>query len=253
MKKVLIVFFILSILFSSHMSAFNVNVMKVLNFLTKISKQISNYSDNIEKHYKEFREYYNKYWKNFYRKFFKNEIKLLKSEDTSFTIKKPYIDSENDAEIWKDIFKDPDQLTKRYSYISHIKHLRDNENYIKNKNYHDFIEKNVNEQKNYIKEIKNYINLLAKTRKMQKKRGEKISEIKKTNDLSGRPKAYWEAKRVKLFSLGAILDYEIQQQIVELIMLVNGQTELELKGKVISENLFNLGKKIRNDKHIFNK
>ena len=87
---------------------------------------------------------------------------------------------------------------------------------------------------------------------MQKLRGEKIAELKKINDLSGRPKSYWEAKRVKLFSMAAILDYEIQQQIVELVMLVNGRNELELKGKIVSENLLNLGKKVRNEISIFN-
>ncbi|MEN8153474.1 MAG: hypothetical protein ABFR75_05575 [Acidobacteriota bacterium] len=247
MKKALMIFILFTVLGSFSLDAFFTDVMNVLKFMTKISKQISDYSDNFEHHYEEFHKYYNKYWKNFNRKFFKREIKLLKSEDTSFTIKKPYIDIESDAEIWRDIFRDPIQLTKKYKYISYIKHLKDNEYYRKNRNYRNFINKNINEQNNFIKEISNFLNLLAETRKMQKLRGEKVKKIKKINDLAGRPEAYWEAKRVKLFSIGAMLDFEIQQQIVELILLVNGQTELELKGKVISENLFNFSKKVRND------
>jgi len=234
-RSVLLIFFIT--FFSLNSFSIGFNLIKIVTFLSKISKKMSVYEKNIEKYQQDFRKYYNKYWKNFNRKFFPGELKLLKMDDPSKIYNKSYVKLKSDKEIWNKIFKTPGYLWKRYSYLLYTDHYKNNDMYRKNIKFRKKMDRNIEDLKIYLKEIDKVVRLIADTRKMQQKRGKKILKIKKQNDLLGRPKVYWEAKRVKLLTFGTMLDFEIQHQIVELIMLMNAQTELKVKSLLLLKNM----------------
>lgn len=213
------------------------SIMQVVNFLTKVSDKMSGFEKEIEKYQSEFREYYNKYWKNFNRKFFPHELELLKMEDPSEIYRKSYIDPETADDVWGKIFRDPKNIWKSFPYLTFVKHYKDNELYKKDKIFRKRMDENLKELKLYLMEVEKAVRLIADTRKMQKKRGEKVARYKSQNDLLGMPKAYWEAKKVKLLTFGAMLEYELQHQIVELILLMNLRTELRVKGELLVRNM----------------
>lgn len=237
MKKRLIITVLLLLFVRVNCFPVGFSIIDVVKFLTKVTDRLSGFEKEIEKYQKDFKEYYNKYWKNFNRKFFPQELDLLKMEDPSEIYKKSYIDPGSKREIWKNIFENPEKLWKKFRYIGYMSHYKDNELYKKNRAFRVQMDKNLKDMKLYLKEVEKSIRLIGDTRRMQKKRGEKISKYKLQNDLLGMPKVYWEAKKVKLLTFGAMLDYEIQHQIVELIMLMNARTELKVKGEIINRNM----------------
>lgn len=243
MKKLVVILIIIFLFFSIPKKVSGISIFKVLKFIQKISSKIDSYSKELEHHSKEFKEYYNKYWKNINRKFFPGEFKLLKMpEECTDVYNKPYIDSDNKKEIWKGIFKSPKYIWEKYPYIKNFSHYTNNKFYKKDRQYRKLVDSIIKDEKEYLKAVENVIELLANTRNSQKIRGKKIEKMKKNNDSFGMPKAYWETKKAKLHTMGALLEFELQQQLVELLVLVNAETELNLKAKLLRINTKNRGK-----------
>ncbi len=220
---------------SCYLSGFTIE--KIVILLNKVSNRLSTYRNDIEFFNKDFKSFYNKYWKNFNRKFFPRELKLLKTESVSDYYNSGYINPENKKEVWKDIFLNPSKLWKFYPYVMKTDHYKDLKLYKNNPNFRSIMDKNISDMKTYANLLEKAVRLVANTRKMQILRGKKVDKMKKQNDLMGRPKAYWEAKRVKLLSFGAMLEFEMDQQLTELLLLINMKNELTLKGELLMRNL----------------
>ncbi len=238
MKKS-VIFFLILIIISGSICPFSFNLIKVVNLLTKISTKITQYSDKIDDHYEEFINFYKEKWAKYYTKFSLIELDVFDTWEMDQIYDGQNVDSDDMGTKWENIFKDPEKLKKEFPNLFYTSHYKDNPEYISNANFKKNTDENINDGIEYLVKIESLITLLRNTRESQKLRGKKVVELKKYIKNFSRPKGRDEVRMGRLIGLEVIIDYEIEKQMIELISLVNAQTEIRIRSSLMDENMSN--------------
>ena len=238
MKKT-IVFFLILIIFSWNIFPFTFDLLEVVNLMGKISTKITQYSDKMDDHYENFINFYKEKWAKYYTKFSLTELDVFDTWETDQIYGGQNVDSDDMGTKWKNIFKDPGKLKKEFPNLFYTSHYKDNSEYISNANFKKNIDENINDGIEYLGKIESLITLLRNTRESQKLRGKKVVELKKYIKNFSRPKGRDEVRMGRLIGLEVIIDSEIEKQMIELISLVNAQTEIGIRSSLMDKNMSN--------------
>lgn len=244
MKRSL-VFFLILIIVSGRIFPFSHDLLKVLGLLTKISTEITKYSDKMDDYYEEFIEFYKEKWAKYYTEFSQTELDVFDTWETDQIYSGPDVDPDNMEKKWRVIFKDPKRLRKEFPNLFNTSFYRDNPEYASNSEYRKITDRNINDGLEYLGKIESLISLLNNTRESQKLRGKKAVEMRWYIKNFAKPKGRDEVRMGRLIGIEVILDYEIEKQMIELISLINAQTEIGIISSCMDENMSNRSHSIR--------
>ncbi len=245
-RKTIASVMIITVLVSANLFPFAFDIVKAIGLLKKVSAHIEKYSGKIDEYYQKFNEFYKKNWEKYYGKFTKSESLKTGEWISGNFYKKQYVDNEKMEEKWKRIFGNPKTLSKIFPYLYSSEFYKDNHYYKENRKVRRNINKGINDEKDYLKNIEEIITLISNTRRSQKIRYRKIGEFKRYIKNFSKPSGHGEVRMGRLLGLSAILDIEIERQFVEMISLLNAETELEIKSSVMHENMKRRNRTIRN-------
>ncbi len=231
-----IAFILLVMIVSGGLFPFSFDLIKVLDLLGKISTKITGVSDKFDDHYEEFINFYKLKWSKYYTKFSAGELEVFESWDTDQIYSGSKVDVNEMGLRWESVFKDPGKLKTEFPNLFYTLHYKDNKEYISNSNFRKITDENINDGLEYLGKIGSLITLLKNTRESQKLRGNKVVEIKKYIKNFSKPKGRDEVRMGRLIGLEVLLDHEIDKQMIELISLVNAQTEIGIRSAGMDKN-----------------
>jgi hypothetical protein len=215
---------------------FGFNLSNVLKMMKKVSSGISGLSDVMEDQYREFVRFYRDKWEKYYSRFTTDEAEIFNLHNNDLRMD-PYIDPDRIRSKWERVFKQPGSLRAEFPNLYSFQRRTGNSRAGSFGRSTEIITENWRDQNDYLKEIESVLLLLMNSRRAQKIRTGKIAEFRHDIKNYSIPPGRNEIRMGRLLGLEAILEYEIEKQIIEMISLTNAWTELEIKSAVISQNL----------------
>ena len=243
MNRKTVVFLLILFLTAGSAFPFGIDLVKALNLLSKISGQMSSYSGILDEHYRDFIQFYREKWEKFHEKFSGDDLRLFDLNKNDLRMES-HIDPEKTGPVWEKILSDPRNLRKEFPDLFYFGHYKNRTEGSEDGIAKESMEADILDESGYLKDIESMFTLLMNSRKAQMIRLKKIGDIRQYIKNFSKPAGRDEVRMGRLIGLEAILEKEIGKQIVELISLVNAQTELEIRSELIHKNMMKRNKVI---------
>ena len=238
-KNIIILSVIICSLFTTNIKA--TFITDIIAF-TKMAAELVKQSESLikiitasEKLNEEFK-YFKKRFLRIHKGLTHAELKsIISFSDIEFYYNSSYVQF-NKSDLWREIWKDPKNLLKKYKYLKDKNHVYNSKLYQKNKEYRERVNFKIRENEYIYKDYENMLEMLSDTRKIiskRKKRYKNIEKlIKKANDQGATGKLIAIQNELKI------------EQIIKLDLLITAmrvKMESDIKERIIRMNIAKKG------------
>ncbi|MEN8153473.1 MAG: hypothetical protein ABFR75_05570 [Acidobacteriota bacterium] len=199
---------------------------------TRELKKIIEASGSLNEEFK----YFKKRFLRIHKGLTMEELKsLINISDIEFYYNSPYVQF-NKSDLWKEIWKDPKNLLKKYKYLKDKSHVYSNKLYKEDELYRERVNFRIKENESIYKDYENVLEMLSDTKKIILTRKERYKNIEKLIK-----KVNGQGATGKLMAIQNELKIE---QIIKLDLLITAlrvKMEGEIKEKIIRMNIAKKG------------